>query len=274
MEATSRIKELNTWIAGYTNHKDLNMYSNFDYSADKVRLNSLLGNVTKVLKSHQLSLLGLQVERDSAEVFNSFNALRLGGVSSTPQYEKAIGDWNQISEQILNTCNMDYSAIQPPAVVVTPSPKASPTPVITPTPKVKPKTRPVPHNPKIKTAKISSPSKCPVSEGVIADFGDLTNFRMSLFYSGDGTKLVSNSLAWSNQALALSVNFSIASRTESGELSSILLSISGDLKNFSDLAKNWSKSNPSDTNVIVKSFSSNSEVLNKDQTKLAVFLKC
>ena len=97
---------------------------------------------------------------------------------------------------------------------------------------------------------------------------------MSLFYTGEGANISSNSLAWSNQALALSANFAIASKTESGQLSSILLVISGDLKNFSSMAKNWSTNKSPDLEALVKAFNNSSEILNKDQTKLAGFLNC
>ena len=97
---------------------------------------------------------------------------------------------------------------------------------------------------------------------------------MSLFYTGEGSNIVANSGSWSSQALALSANFAAASKTESGQLGSILLGISNDLKNFSGLAKNWSSSTGADVDVLVKAFNNSSEMLNKDQTKLAGFLKC
>jgi hypothetical protein len=307
-DATSRIKEFNMWVANYSVHRNIEIYSDFSFNTDKNRLNSLMGNLAWVSKSHTLSILGLQVKDSSSEILESFNALRLGGVFTTPQYEKGLGDWNLTIGKVLSACGLDYSVVQPPKPTVTPEPKPTvtaeptvtpkPKPTVTPkpkptvTPKPKPTVTPKPKptvtpKPTVKAGTTKSTSaaapqetkkpttkQCTVSEDILANYADLTNFRMSLFYTGEGANISSNSLAWSNQALALSANFAIASKTESGQLSSILLAISGDLKNFSSMAKNWSTNKSPDLEALVKAFNNSSEILNKDQTKLAGFLNC
>ena len=283
-DATSRIKEFNMWVANYSVHRNIEIYSDFSFNTDKNRLNSLMGNLAWVSKSHTLSILGLQVKVSSSEILESFNALRLGGVFTTPQYEKGLGDWNLTIGKVLSACSLDYSVVQPPKPTVTAEPTVTPKPKPTVTPKPKPTITPKP-TVKAGTTKSTSAAapqetkkpttkQCTVSEDILANYADLTNFRMSLFYTGEGANISSNSLAWSNQALALSANFAIASKTESGQLSSILLVISGDLKNFSSMAKNWSTNKSPDLEALVKAFNNSSEILNKDQTKLAGFLNC
>ena len=287
-DATSRIKEFNTWVANYSAHRNVETYSDFSFNTDKNHLNSLLGNLAWVSKSHTLSILGLQIKNSSSEILESFNALRLGGVTTTPQYEKGLGDWNLTIGKVLSACGLDYSVVQPPKPTVTPEPKPTvtpePKPTVTPKPKptVTPKPKPTVKAGTSKSTSAAAPQQtkkpttkqCTVSEDILANYADLTNFRMSLFYTGEGANISSNSLAWSNQALALSANFAIASKTESGQLSSILLAISGDLKNFSSMAKNWSTNKSPDLEALVKAFNNSSEILNKDQTKLAGFLNC
>ena len=269
-DATSRIKEFNTWVANYSAHRNVETYSDFSFNTDKNHLNSLLGNLAWVSKSHTLSILGLQIKNSSSEILESFNALRLGGVTTTPQYEKGLGDWNLTIGKVLSACGLDYSVVQPPKPTVIAEPTVTPKPK----PTVKAGTSKSTSAAAPQQTKKPTTKQCTVSEDILANYADLTNFRMSLFYTGEGANISSNSLAWSNQALALSANFAIASKTESGQLSSILLAISGDLKNFSSMAKNWSTNKSPDLEALVKAFNNSSEILNKDQTKLAGFLNC
>ena len=266
--SANKIKAFNSWINNYRINLDKDKYPESNFVASLDLYAGMFTEKWWFPKSYSVSKLFNSTSKSASDLIYSIPALRLGGVSSTPQYEAALGNWNSSVNIILKTCNLTRDSI---LTVLTPTPSAAPKP----TPSSKTTKKPSALKPPAVTTKPkASAIKCPPSTSVFANFSDLTNFRMGLFYNNSSTDFQSKAAGWSKTALLLSTNFAENANAETGELATLMKKIAKDLDTFSKKSQGWGNNKTLDTTAAIKSLETDSATLSADQVQLATYINC